>query len=70
MSPWDTEPTVASGFTNVALRVRYPDGTIVPVGLPAGTTGRVYRQVLADVMGPTYVVEGVIVDGILTVVED
>lgn len=59
-NPWDRTPTVTNGVTDTALSVRYPDGTVVPVGLPVDTTARQYRKIIEEVMGDGYTVLGVI----------
>lgn len=40
MNLWDIPATVKDGVTNVAVSVRYPDGTVIPIGVPNGRTAR------------------------------
>jgi hypothetical protein len=55
-SVWTTPATVSNGFSDTALVVRYPDQTIVPVAVPAGSTAAGYAGIIEDVMGDGYTV--------------
>lgn len=55
---WDERPTVVDGVSNIGLRVRYPDGEVIPVAVPRDTTAREYAKILND-FGEGYTVLGI-----------
>ena len=55
---WDRTPTVTNGATDTALHVRYPDGSVIPVGVPATLTAREYAEIIGAEDG--YTVIGVV----------
>lgn len=43
---WNTIGTVKDGFAQTSIMVRYPDGNIVPVSVPTGTTARAFALII------------------------
>lgn len=48
-----------AGTTNTAILVRYPDGTEVPIGIPAGVSPRAIWEGI-DLLGEDYTLMGVV----------
>jgi hypothetical protein len=50
---WTTLAKTTDGTTNTALRVRYPDGDVIPVGVPGGMSAQTYAEILSGLEGYT-----------------
>jgi hypothetical protein len=56
MDIWTTPATShRPGVTDTALLLRYPDGTVVPVGVQSGHTAREFGEVYAELSGYTLI---------------
>jgi hypothetical protein len=55
MDIWTTPATSHDGITDTALLLRYPDGTVVPVGVQGGHTAAEYREIYGAMDGYTVV---------------
>lgn len=58
-SLWDVPSAVSKGVATVGIQVRYPDGKVIPMGVPRGTTGREYAKIIGA--EPGYTVTAVVV---------
>ncbi len=47
---WNTPATVTGGCSDTSVIVRYPDGLVVPVAVPAGSTATDYAHTLRTVL--------------------
>ncbi len=50
---WNTPATVTGGTSDTSVMVRYPDGLLIPVAVPAGSTATDYARALRALDGYT-----------------
>jgi hypothetical protein len=55
VSVWTTPAKYHNGTTDTALLLRYPNGKVVPVGIPNGHTAAEFAPIYGDQPGYTVV---------------